>query len=141
MEAAQAAENHGVDLILTMRDIYINSSLNPLTNSIAAAAEALSLKVSSHGTSPKWSQRLSQSVQEWSQAMWRNGASRYEFDGESMETEKTTWSEFPSGGKAIVEQILVSEERSKSKRAGLWEAQSGIGVEKLTIWVSSFQID
>ena len=73
--------------------------------------------------------------------MWRNGASRYEFDGESMETEKTTWSEFPNGGKAIVEQILVSEERSKSKRAGLWEAQSGIGVEKLTIWVSSFQID
>ena len=35
-----------------------------------------------------------------------------------METEKTT-SEFPNGGKAIVEQILVSEERSKSKRAGL----------------------
>ena len=27
-----------------------------------------------------------------------------------METETTTWSEFPIGGKAIVEQILVSEE-------------------------------
>ena len=32
-----------------------------------------------------------------------------EFDGKSMETE-TTWSEFPNGGKAIVEQILASEE-------------------------------
>ena len=29
-----------------------------------------------------------------------------------METETTTWSEFPNGGKAIVEQIVVSEERN-----------------------------
>ena len=35
-----------------------------------------------------------------------------------METE-TTISEFPNGGKAIVEQILASEERKKSKGAGL----------------------
>ena len=48
-----------------------------------------------------------------------------------METETTTWSEFPNGGKAIVEQILASEERKKSKRAGLWESQSGIRVGKL----------
>ena len=34
--------------------------------------------------------------------------------------------EFPSGGKSIVELILVSEDRNKSKRAGLWEWQSGI---------------
>ena len=46
-----------------------------------------------------------------------NGASRWEFDGKSKETETTTWSEFPYGGKAIVEQILASEERKKSKRA------------------------
>ena len=39
-----------------------------------------------------------------------NGASHCEFDGKSMETETTTWSEFPTGGKAIVEQILASEE-------------------------------
>ena len=36
-----------------------------------------------------------------------------------METEITTQSEFPNGGKAIVEQILGSEEINKSKRAGL----------------------
>ena len=57
-----------------------------------------------------------------------NGASRCEFDGKSMETEATTWSEFPNGGKVIVEQILASEEINKSKRAGLWESQSGIQV-------------
>ena len=32
-----------------------------------------------------------------------------------METKTTTWSEFPNGGKAIVEQILESEEKNKSK--------------------------
>ena len=33
----------------------------------------------------------------------------------SMETETTTYLEFPNGGKAIVEQILVSEERNNPK--------------------------
>ena len=44
-----------------------------------------------------------------SQAMQWNGALRYEFDETSMEIAKTTWSKFPYGGKAIVEQILASE--------------------------------
>ena len=52
-----------------------------------------------------------------------------------METETAAWSELPNGGKAIVEQILLSEDRNKSKRAGLW-----IQVGKLTIWESSFEI-
>ena len=34
----------------------------------------------------------------------------FEFGTKSIETEKTTWSEFLNGGKATVEQILVSEE-------------------------------
>ena len=42
------------------------------------------------------------------------GASRCEFDGNSMETETTTWLEFPNGGKSIVEQILASEEINRS---------------------------
>ena len=68
-----------------------------------------------------------------------NGASRCEFDGKSMETEITTWSEFPNGGKAIVEQIPASEEINKSKTAGLWESQSAIWVGKITIWVILFE--
>ena len=67
--------------------------------------------------------------------MWWNGASCCEYDVKSMETETTTWSEFLNGGKAIVEQILASEERKKSKTAGLWESQSGIRAGKLTIWI------
>ena len=70
-----------------------------------------------------------------------NGASCCEFDGKSMETETTTWSEFPNGRKAIVEQILASEERNKSKQAGLGESQSVIQVGKLTIWVRLFEIE
>ena len=70
-----------------------------------------------------------------------NRASHFEFNGKSMETETTKWSEVPNGGKAIVEQILASEERKKSKRAGVWESHSGIQVEKLTIWVRSIEIE
>ena len=35
-------------------------------------------------------------------------------------------SEFPNGGKAIVEQVLVPAERKKSKKAELSESQSGV---------------
>ena len=44
---------------------------------------------------------------------------------------KAKWSEFVE---QIVEQMIVSEERNKSKRAGLWESQLKIQVGKLTIW-------
>ena len=60
--------------------------------------------------------------------MWLNEASHCGFDGKSMETDTTTWSEFPNRGKAIVEQILASEGRNISKRVRLWESQSGIQV-------------
>ena len=73
--------------------------------------------------------------------MWRNGASLCEFDLKSMETETTTLSEFLNGGKAIVEQILTSEEINKPKKAGLWESQSRICIGKLTIWVRLFAIE
>ena len=47
--------------------------------------------------------------------------SHCEFDGKSMEIEATTWLEFLNGGKAIVEHKVASDERNKSKRAGIWE--------------------
>ena len=58
-----------------------------------------------------------------------------------MKTETATWSEFSNEGKAVVEQTLASEERNKSKRAGLRESQSGVQVGKLTIWVRSFETE
>ena len=66
-------------------------------------------------------------------------ASCCKFDRKLMETE-ITWSEFPIGAKAIVEQILASKEGNKSKGAGLWESQFGIQVGKLTIWVRLLEI-
>ena len=54
-----------------------------------------------------------------------------EYDGKSIETETTTWSEFPNGGKAIVEFILVSEEINPKEQD--CENQSGIWVGNLTI--------
>ena len=47
--------------------------------------------------------------------MWWNGTSWWELVGKPMETETTTWSEFPNGGKAIIEQILASEEKINPK--------------------------
>ena len=55
------------------------------------------------------------------------------FMNKSMETE-TTWSEFPNGGKANVEQILASERINKFKRAGLpkrWSTEK----KKVRHWV------
>ena len=40
----------------------------------------------------------------------KSKGSHCEYDGKSMENETTTSSEFPNGGKAIVGQMLVSEE-------------------------------
>ena len=79
-------------------------------NSVAAA-EARNLKIFSHGTSP------------------------FKFDWKSLEIETTTWSEFLNAEKAILEQILASEEMHKPKRTRLWESQPGIRAGKLTIWV------
>ena len=45
-----------------------------------------------------------------------NVASRFEYDGKSVETEPTTWSEFPKVGKAFVEQILAPEEINPKKQ-------------------------
>ena len=42
--------------------------------------------------------------------MWWNKASHSEYDGTSIETDTTTWSEFLNKRKAIVEQIPASEE-------------------------------
>ena len=50
-----------------------------------------------------------------------NEAFFFDFDGQSVKIQTATWSEFPNEGEIIVEQILASEERNKSKRAGLWE--------------------
>ena len=71
--------------------------------------------------------------------MQSNGTPSLEIDGKSVETDKTTWSEFSNGQKAIIEQIPTSEQRNKSKRLLLRDSQSEIQDGKLTIWVTSFE--
>ena len=44
-----------------------------------------------------------------------NVASLCKFDGKPMKTETITWSEFPNGGKTIVEQIIASAEINKEQ--------------------------
>ena len=128
-----------LDMIFSMRDIYINSNLNPLRNF----------------TSSRWSTEF-KGILPWNichmitktipirmRIVIRNAVKRgiplwiwWEVNGNKA----TTWSEYPNGGKAIVKQILASEKRHEFKRAGLWELQSGIRVGKLTIWVRPFEI-
>ena len=79
----------------------------------SVAAEAPSLMVSSKGASLRRLHMLYESEQEYPKAGF------FEFEGKSMGTETAIWSESPNGYKATVVQILGSEERNKSKRAGL----------------------
>ena len=107
MAAAQAAENHGDKWGLTLRDIYINSNLNPLTKFTSSSSRSTEFKPmehlsNNHKDRPNQNENIHKLCNET-----------------SMETDKTTWSEFPNGGKAILKQILVSEEINKSKIAGL----------------------
>ena len=48
---------------------------------------------------------------------------------------------FPNKVKASQEQILGSEGRNESKRAGQWESQSRIWIGKLRIWVKTFKME
>ena len=96
-----------LDLILLMRDIYINLSLNSLTKFISS------------NISIEFKDILPWNISQMIMKTIPIGASRCEYDGLSMKTKTTKWSIFLNEGKAIAKQILASEERKKSKRAGL----------------------
>ena len=67
MAASQAAENYGDVWRLTWYlwwEVYTSIPTWAHSQNSPTAAEAMNLKISSHGTSLKWSQRLSQSAQE-----------------------------------------------------------------------------
>ena len=131
-----------VSLCLTfmMRLIHIDSNLNPLTKCTSSSRSTefkntLPQNISQiiRKTVPISTRIVKRYVMKW--------ASHVEIDRKSMKTQSTTWSGFPNGGKASIEQILVSEERNKSKRQGLWKTQSGIWERKLTIWLRSFEME
>ena len=146
----QAADNHAAesstsswkpwrwvrfDLILKMRDIYISSSLNPLTKftSSSRSTEFEDILVwnifqMATKTIPISRRIVISYVMKWYIPWWILRKVNGNWDNNTIRV-----SEF------IVEQILALEQRNKSKRTGLWESQSGIQVGKLTIWVRSFE--
>ena len=127
MAAAQAAESHGdeFDLILTMSDIYINSNTNPLTNFTRSSRSTEFKDIFTWNISQLVMKTITISARIVISRAMKRGILFWVY-WKSMETETTTWSEFFNGGKTIVEQILASEDRNKSKRAWLWESHSGI---------------
>ena len=117
MAAAQVAKNHGmrIDLVLMMSNIYINSNLNRLTKFTSSS------KITQFKDILFWniSQIITKSIPISTRIVISSVIKQgmlFEFGRKSMETETITRSEFPAGGKAIVEQILASEGK-KSKRA------------------------
>ena len=87
-----------LDLMLTMRDVYINSVLKPLTI-FASSSRSIEFK-----DILPWniSQMIAKTIPISTRIVMRwNGASPFEFDRKSMGAETTTWSEFPNGEKPL----------------------------------------
>ena len=92
--------------------IYINSNLNPFTEFTSSSRSTEFKDIFPWNISQMISKNVSISTRIVDAI---KQASRCEYDGKSMETE-TTRSEFPNGGKAIVEQIIASEEITLKER-------------------------
>ena len=126
-----------LDLILTMRDIYTNSNLNPQTKFTSSSRSSqfkgillwsisqIIMKTILISTRIVISYSVKQGTQLW--ILWKVNEN---WDNNMIR--------FPNGVKTKVEQMLMLEEINQSKRAGLGESQSGIWVG--TIWVRSFEI-
>ena len=104
-----------VDLIPLMRSIYINSNLNPLTKFTNSS------RSNEFKNILPWniSQMITKTVPISTRIAISNvmkQATHCEYCGKSVETETTTWSEFPSGRNFIAEQILVSEKERHPKK-------------------------
>ena len=98
----------------TWPDIY-NVGYNPLTKVTSSS------RITEFKDIPNehlWNDHEGRSKRHENRHMLCDETSHFEFDGKSIKTETTPWWEFPNRGKAIVEQIIAPEERSKSKRAG-----------------------
>ena len=103
------------DLTLTMRDIYINFNQNSLIR-LTSSSRITEFKYILPWNIPQIIMKtISISTRMVISYAMKRGISCFEFIGKSMETETTTWWEFPNGRKTIVKQILASEEKNKSK--------------------------
>ena len=142
MAAARAAENHGDEWGLTWYFLWgIYTSIPTWTHSqnSLTAAEAEFKDILPWNISQMIMKTIPISMRIVISYAEKQGIVMWIWWKVSGNWDKT-WSEFSNGGKSIEEQILASEAIKNSKRAGLWESQSGIPVGKLTIWIRSFEI-
>ena len=109
-------------LIITMRDIYINSNLNPLTEFTGSSITTEFKYILPWNISQIITKTIPISTRIVISHAINQGI--LSCDYWKVSENWTTWSEFLNGQKAIAEHILASEEWKKSKREGLWESQS-----------------
>ena len=128
-----------LDLILSMRDRYINSNLNPLTKFTSSSRSTEFKDIIPWNiyqmimkTVPISTRIVISNAMKWGIPL---------YDGKLTETETTTWSEFPNGEKTIVEQIPASEEsikiqKSRNMRITVWDASKKVNHLSKVIWVN-----
>ena len=127
-----------------MRDTYINSNLSLSQNSLAA--EALSLKISSHEESLKWSQRVSQMITKTVPISTRI-IIKY-----AMKQGIPLWIWWKVNGNWDNNMIRISQwteshcrtntsirRKKQTQKNRTMRSLSWIWVAKLTIWVRSFE--
>ena len=120
-----------LDLILMMRDIYINSNLNPLTK-LPKSSKSTEFKdillwnisQTIWKTAPTGTRIVINYAMRWAISCWVWGKVNGNLDNN------------------MIKISLATEEINKSKKkTGLWESLSEIQVGKLTIWIRSFEIE
>ena len=124
-----------LNLLLKMRDVCINSNLEPFTSFISSSRSTEFKDILSW----KISQMIMKIIQISTRIFISLAMKRditFEFERKSVGSETSTWSEFANGKK-----VKWYCQRNKSKRTELWESQLGIWVWKLTIWVSLFETE
>ena len=128
-----------LDLELMMRDIYINSNLNPLTKFTSSRRrtefkDILPWNISQMITEtfPVSTRIVISYAMKWGVPLWI----WWKFNGNWGKNmiRISQWRENHCRTNTSV------KERNKFKRAGLWQWQCEMWVGKLTIWVRSFEI-
>ena len=129
-----------LELIFTMRDTYISSNLNLLTNFTSGSRKTefndilqwnifqIITKTVPVSRRIIISYAIKRGIPFW---LWRKVNGNWHNNMIRI----SQWK------KAIVEQILLSEEKKKSKGTGLWKSQSWIRVATLTNWWRSFETE
>ena len=130
-----------------MRDIYINSNLNPLT--IFTSSRSTTFKdILPYNISQMIAKTILIStrivisyVMKRDILLWVYSKVNGNWDNSMIRISQWRKAIVEQVLASILEQVLASEEKNKSKRAGPWESQSRIWVGKLTVWVRSFEIE